>query len=357
MKTLGRYIAGEVIKGSLIAVLILLVLLNFFTFADELGDLGQGNYGLASILQYLTLTSPRNFYELMPSAALVGSLVTLGALANNRELVAMQAAGASRLRIIVAVLGGGMMLVFISVGIGEYVAPVAERAAHTLKATALQKQVASRTRYGFWVRDGDVFINIRQIERPESLGDINIFKLGEEAQRLHSATHADKAVYDGKQWRLDNIRESRMLVDQIVTEQKAYADWSSVLAPNLLNAFVISPENLSAFELARYIHYLKENGQQSATVELAFWGRIVNPAVTLVMLLVAAPFVLPVRRGVGMGQRIVVGVVIGLGFYLFDRTFGHLGLIYEMNPVFAAFFPTLLALTGALVAIFRLRLA
>lgn len=355
MITLSRYIAGEVVKGSLIAVLILLALLNFFTFADELGDLGRGNYGLASIVQYLVLTSPRNFYELMPSAALVGSLVTLGALANNRELVAMQAAGASRVRIIAAVLAGGMMLVLISIGIGEYIAPVAERAAHTLKATALQKQIASRTRYGFWVRDGNVFINIRQIERPENLGDINIFKL-DEAQKLDSATHADKAVYDGKQWRLDNILESRFLNDGIVTEQKPYADWSSVLAPNLLNAFVISPENLSAVELARYIRYLKENGQQSSYVELAFWGRIVNPAVTLVMLLVAAPFVLSVRREVGIGQRIVVGVVIGLGFYLFDRTFGHLGLIYEMNPAFAAFFPTLLALTGALVAIFRIRL-
>jgi lipopolysaccharide export system permease protein len=355
MITLSRYIAGEVVKGSLIAVLILLALLNFFTFADELGDLGRGNYGLASIVQYLILTSPRNFYELMPSAALVGSLVTLGALANHRELVAMQAAGASRVRIIAAVLAGGMLLVLISIGIGEYIAPVAERAAHTLKATALQKQIASRTRYGFWVRDGNVFINIRQIERPESLGDINIFRL-DETQKLDSATHADKAVYDGKQWRLDNILESRFLDDGIVTEQKPYADWSSVLAPNLLNAFVISPENLSAIELARYINYLKENGQQSSYVELAFWGRIVNPAVTLVMLLVAAPFVLPVRREVGIGQRIVVGVIIGLGFYLFDRTFGHLGLIYEMNPVFAAFFPTLLALTGALVAIFRIRL-
>jgi len=356
MRTLSRYIAGEVVKGSLIAVLILLALLNFFTFADELGDLGQGNYSLASIAQYLILTSPRNFYELMPSAALVGSLVTLGALANNRELVAMQAAGISRLRIIVAVLTGGMVLVLISLGIGEYVAPVAERAAHTLKATALQKQIASRTKYGFWVRDGDVFINIRQIERPENLGDINIFRL-DEAQKLRSATHADTAVYDGKQWRLDNIRESQFSAEGILTEHKSRADWSSVLAPNLLNAFVISPENLSAYELARYIDYLKENEQQSASVELAFWGRIVNPVVTLVMLLVAAPFVLPVRREVGMGQRIVVGVIIGLGFYLFDRTFGHLGLIYEMNPIFAALFPTLLALTGALIAIFRLRLA
>jgi lipopolysaccharide export system permease protein len=91
MRKLDWYIAREVIKGSLIAVLVLLSLLSFFTFADELGDMGKGNYGMRQIFSYLALTLPRNFYELLPSAALVGSLVTLGALANNRELVAPQA--------------------------------------------------------------------------------------------------------------------------------------------------------------------------------------------------------------------------------------------------------------------------
>jgi lipopolysaccharide export system permease protein len=355
MRTLDRYIAKEVIKGALIAVLVLLALLNFFTFADELGEMGEGDYGLRQIFGYLALTSPRSLYELMPSAALVGGLVTLGNLANNRELMAMQAAGASRARLIRAVLMGGLVLLAISAAIGELVAPAAEREAHTLKATALKKQVASRTKYGFWVRDGNVFINIRQIERQEALGDINIYELDGE-QKLRLATHANKAVYDGAQWKLKKIRLSHFEdASRVVAERKDFADWSSVLAPDLLNAFVIRPENLSAWELAHYIDYLKENGQQSLSVEQAYWGRLVNPAVTLVMLLVAVPFVLTIRREVSMGQRVVVGVVIGLGFYLFDRMFSHFGLIYEMNPIFAASFPTALALVGAMIGLLRMR--
>ena len=128
-----------------------------------------------------------------------------------------------------------------------------------------------------------------------------------------------------------------------------------MLAPDLLNAFVIRPENLSAWELAKYIDYLRENGQRTLAVEQAYWSRIVNPAVTLVMLLVAVPFVLSLRREVSMGQRVVVGVVLGLGFYLFDRMFSHFGLIYEMNPIFAAVFPTSLALIGALIGLARMR--
>lgn len=354
MKTLDLYIAKEVVKGALIAVAVLLALLNFFTFADELGDLGEGDYGFKQIFGYLMLTTPRALYELMPSAALVGSLVTLGGLANNRELMAMQAAGASRARIIRAVLMGGLVLLLIAVGVGELVAPGAEREANTLKSTALRKQVASHSKYGFWVRDGNVFINIRELTQPENLGNINIYEVSPD-KHLSLATHANRAVYDGRQWQLRKIRLSRFTTDLVTSERKEDADWSSVLAPDLLNAFVIRAENLSAWELARYIDYLRENGQNSLPVEQALWGRLVNPAVTLVMLLLAVPFVLTLKREVGMGQRIVGGVVIGLGFYLFDRMFSHFGLIYEMNPVFAAAFPTALAFVAAMVALARMR--
>lgn len=343
--SLDRYIAKEVIKGSLIAVLVLLTLLTFFSFADELGDMGKGGYGMKEIFKYLMLTLPRNFYELLPPAALVGSLVTLGGLANNREIVAMQAAGVSRSRIIFAVLLGGLVLLILSVLIGELIAPPSERSAQNLKSIAQNNQVTSRSKYGFWVRDKNVFINIRSMTELQSLGDISIYDVGENKQLLKAA-HADQAIYDGGGWSLKAIRTSLFTGNQVSTETTREADWSSVLRPELLNAFVIRPENLSAMELYWYIKYLRENGQKSLVVEQAFWGRLVNPLVTLVMLMVAVPFVLTVRREVGTGQRIVAGVVIGLGFHLFDKMFGHLGLVYELDPFFSIIFPAALAMAG-----------
>lgn len=354
MSVLNRYIAWEIFKGSLVASLVLLSLLNFFTFTDELGDTGQGGYGIKDIFIYLSLTSPRDFYELLPSSVLLGSLVTLGALGGNRELIAMQAAGASKARIIWAVMRAGLMVAAFGTFIGEYVAPPAERAALTFKSSATHQQVASRTKYGFWLRDGRVFINIRQIQQQDELGDISIFEF-DGNRRLQLETHADKAVYDGKKWRLDNIKITRLGRDSAKGETTSKVDWASVLAPELLNVFVVRPENLSATELWKYMEYLRENGQKNQNVDLAFWGRIVNPFVTLVMLLVAVPFVLTLRRETSLGQRVVVGVTLGLGFYLFDRMFGHFGLIYQMNPAFAASFPTLLVFGAAAAGIARLR--
>jgi lipopolysaccharide export system permease protein len=354
VKVLNAYIAREVLKGALIAALVLLSLLNFFTFTDEMGDLGEGDYGLKQIFEYIALTSPRDFYELMPSAALLGSLVTLGSLGNHRELLAMQVAGASKFRIIWAVLRAGLMLAVFSALVGEYVAPPAERAARELKSRAMKHQVASRTKYGFWVRDDNIFINIRQIQRQDLLGDIGIFEL-DKNRHVTRLTHADKAVYDGKKWRLEKLRSTRIGEDSAVAETLPDADWDSLLSPDLLNVFVVKPDNLSAYELWKYMEYLENNGQQSLAVELAFWGRLVNPLVTLVMLLAATPFVMTLRRETSLGQRIVAGVVFGLGFYLFDRMFGHFGLIYEMHPVFAAALPTALVFTLASFGIARLR--
>jgi lipopolysaccharide export system permease protein len=343
-----------VLKGALVAAMVLIALLNFFTFTDELGDMGKGEYGFKQIFAYLALSTPHGFYDLLPSAALLGSLVTLGGLANNRELMAMQAAGASKFSIVWAVVRAGLVLALLSAAVAEYVSPPAERAAQLLKSTALKEQVASRTKYGFWVRDGNVYINIRQIQEQDRLGDISIYTLGDN-QILESATHADRAVHDGEKWKLHNLRSSRFGDDIVSSDRQSGADWSSVLAPDLLNVFVVRPENLSAVELSRYMDYLAENGQKSLPVELAFWERMVNPLVTLVMLLVAVPFVLTVRRETSMGQRIVIGVTFGLGFYLFNRMFGHFGLIYEMNPIVAAAVPTVLVFVGAITAIARLR--
>lgn len=340
MRVLNRYIGLEVVKGAFVAVLVLLSLLSFFSFTDEMGDLGKGNYHIKQVFLYLLLMSPRNFYELMPSAALIGGLFTLGAMANHQELVAMRAGGASIRAIIWAVLRAGLLLVTMAVLVGEFVAPKAEQEAQMFRAAAQQKQVAMRTEHGFWLRDKNTYVNIRQFGSMDELADINLYEV-DEKHHLVRAVHADKAYYDADgKWNLRGISRSEFQKDRVNVSTTDQAEWSSVMDPALLSVVVIHPENLSIYDLVRYILHMRSNNQNSQPYELAFWGRLVTPLSTLVMLFVAIPFILNVRTRVSVGQRIVLGTVIGLGFNLFDKIFSHLALIYELNPFFAAVFPT-----------------
>lgn len=353
MNVLTLYIIREVTKGSLLALVLLMTLFNLFTFSDELKDLGHGNYGLKQILLYLTLTSPRVFYELVPSAALLGSLFVVGAMANNREIVAMRAVGLSTAWIIRSIMLAGLLLVIVAVLVGEFVAPTSERSAQILKTTAQNNGVVLRSEYGMWLREGNRFINVRKILDDGSLGDIRIYEIDEQ-HKLTQISQAEHGKFMGdKKWQLSTVNLSNISPQQINAETLTGMPWQSSIDSDLLKVAVVNSDNLSLYDLYMYIDFMKANNQKSQTYELAFWSRLINPLVTFVMLMVSAPFVIGIGRGIGTGGRIMMGVLIGMGFNITDKIAGHIGLVYEINPLLMAIMPSALVFCIALYAVWR----
>jgi lipopolysaccharide export system permease protein len=340
MNVLSLYIAKEILKGSLIALLILLTLFNLFTFADELKDIGKGHYGLQQIFYFIALTSPSVVYELIPPSALIGSLFVLGSMGNNRELIAMQASGLSVSGIIKASMLAGIVLVALSVLIGEFIAPLGEKAGQKIRMAAQNEQLIVNSRYGLWFREGSNYINVRQVKDDGKLSDISIYELNEQ-RHLHKAIHADTATFLSKKtWKLENIKQSTISTQQIQVSHQSEQIWKSSIAPNLLKLVVVNPNNLSLYDLTMYVRFLKENHQKSHAYEVAFWGRAVSPLTTFIMMLVSAPFVIGIHRGISVGARIMIGVTFGMGFNIFDKIINHVGLIYNLNPPLMALLPS-----------------
>lgn len=355
VNVLNAYIIREILKASAIAALLLLTLFNLFTFADELKDISKEGYGLKEIVLYLTLTSPRVLYELLPSSALLGSIFVLGAMSNNREIVALRCAGMSVMGLIRAVLSAGLLLMLFAVLLGEFIAPDADRIANLVRDTAKKGEVVLHARYGLWVRDGRQFINVRQISKDGALGDASIYELDEQ-RHIRFITHVDNARYAGNDsWVLENVKQTEIAPQQVFVNESKQKLWRSSIDPNLLDVVVVKAENLSLYDLAMYVRFLKENNQKSQRFELAFWGRVINPLITVVMLLVSTPFVIGFKRVESMGARMVTGVIFGIGFNMTDQIATHLGLVYDFNPMLVAFLPSSLVLCGAVYGISRLR--
>jgi len=353
VNVLTLYIIKEVTKGSLVAILLLLTLFNLFTFSDELKELGKGNYGLKQIATYIALTSPRVCFDLVPSSALLGSLFVVGAMANNREIVAMRAAGLSTGWIIRSIMLAGLLLVIIAVFVGEFIAPPSERAAQVLKTKAQNDGVVMRSQYGMWLREGNRFINVRKILDDGSLGDIRIYEIDQQ-HHLRTITQVDHGKFLGnKQWQLTNIRQSFIKPNQIDADSKPEMQWHSSIDSDLLKVAVVNSDNLSLYDLYMYIDFLKTNNQKSQSYEMAFWGRLVNPLVTFVMLMVSVPFVIGIGRGIGAGGRIMMGILIGMSFNILDRIASNMGLIYDINPLLMAVTPSIIVFCIALYAVWK----
>ena len=119
MSLLERYIGASVLKATLLALVVLLSLLVFLGVVDELDEVGRGDYRTWDALLVAFLSTPRYAFEVFPVAALLGSLLGLGALANQGELVAMRAAGMSLRQIVAAVLKAGLAMMLVVFVIGE----------------------------------------------------------------------------------------------------------------------------------------------------------------------------------------------------------------------------------------------
>jgi lipopolysaccharide export system permease protein len=338
MKLFERYIAVTMLKATVMTALVLVILLVFFTTIEEMDDVGRGDYRAIDAFLVSLLSAPRYVFEAFPVAALLGSLVGLGSMAAHGELVAMRSAGFSLRQIILAVMKTGLAMVIAVVLFGEWLAPVAEQRGEHLRTEKLQEQVTLKSQYGFWARDGQDWVNIRGIRPGGLLQDIYVYRF-DERRRLVLTTYASRAEHRGDHWQMSGIRQIEFDESGVSEKRLSGARWDSLLDPGLLSAVAVQPTMLRLTELYRYIAVMKENGQSATDYEVAFWMKIATPMSTLVMLFIAVPFVLAHQRFVSMGQRIFIGIALGMSFYTFSRGMSYVAVVYEFNPLLSAAIP------------------
>ena len=354
---LDRYIARAIVGGTLMSLFVFGALFKFISFVSELQQVGMNNYGALQALIYVLLNLPLLLYQVFPSAMLLGGLLSLGALASTSELVVIRAAGISISRITVAVLKAGFLLVVIVVLLGEFVAPVSISEAKTMRAEALEGRVLTRDRTGLWSKYGDNFVYIGTVLPDIRLNDVTIYELDEE-HKLKKTTFAKRAHYDEENnlWHLSKVTSSEISKDGIKSTRKAEESWPAIVSTELFNVLNLEPEDMSATELWQYSNYLDENELESDAFWLAFWIKVFTPLTSVGMLMIAVPLVLTSNaRAGGTGQRILIGVMIGVAFYVLNRVINQMGIIYGITPIVSAGLPSLMVIAISVVLIRRIR--
>lgn len=353
MKILDIYIGKVVIVGAILALTVLVSIDVFFGMIGELEDVGQGSFTYQDVFHYILLTLPARIYNLFPAAVLVGGLMSLGTLASHSELVAMRAAGISVNRIVRAAAQAGIVLMLLVVLIGEFVLPPAQRQAQSVESKKKGVQISSSLG-SLWLRIGSDYINVNKAYPDFRLENVKIHRFNDDAT-LHSSTSAAAVFYQDQQWELHDIERTTFAGGDIKTENKEVEYWPGLLDPQLLEVLTIEPEMMSAYELNRYIMYLKKNKLQSAKYRLAFWLKMTTPVSCIVMLLIIMPFVFGSLRSVNAGQLMVVGILLGLAFYILIQIASRAGQVYGVPPFISATLPVLCFTVAGLVGLTRIR--
>lgn len=354
MDILDRYIGKAMLLGVLAVLLVMVTLESLISFAGEAGSIGRANYGVWDAVSYIVFNIPQKLYIMFPMTALLGTMLSLGMLAGNSELIAMRAAGISVARITVSVLKTGIVLAAVVIAMGEFIAPPAVQHAKLQRVSAMNQEISLNTDYGLWARDGANYIHIRRVEDDGRLIGINIYIFDKEQQLVETLT-APSAEYQDDHWVLYGVIKRSIEPDAIKQKFVATVRWDTLLKPEMVSVVSVTPDNLSIIKLKSYIDYLKANGLNSKEYELSFWSKLIAPFTIAGMIVLAIPFVFGSLRSAGTGQRILVGFMLGLGFFIFNKLIGNAGLVYIDYPWIPAMFPTLVILIAGVVMLKRTR--
>jgi len=301
-----------------------------------------------TLVQFVALITPQSMYQLFPMAALLGSLMGLGGLSANSELIAMRASGLSIWRIIRSIMQVGVLMLVVAVFVGEVVAPVAEQHGQKLRAAAMNRAISFLSSRGLWVRDENLFINARRVLADNTLTDVTVYEFDDET-RLKVVTQAVKAQYRDGQWILQDVSRTEFTDDRVLVRHEEQLARASTLTPELLGVVALKPENMSIRDITQFIGYLEENGLDTRQYRYAFWGRFMTPLAALVMLFISVPFVFGSLRSVSAGQRVFIGMLVGFGFYLISQIVGQVGQVFGFNPLLTTLAP------GAVFTLFGIR--
>ncbi|WP_342118497.1 LPS export ABC transporter permease LptG [Pseudoduganella sp. OTU4001] len=384
MKILQRYFFVSILQSVAFALAALLGLQAFFDLTGELPVVGKNGYGMEHAALFTLAMIPQHVNEVLPVAALIGTIYTMAQFASTSEFTIMRAASMSTRMAAVMVGKVGVVLVAIAFIFGELVTPRLAPLAEKLRLTGRGATVSSEFRSGMWTKDiiksegmtgvtlGTRFFNVREVRSDGQLIDVKLYDF-DTAFRLRTMTLAKTAVFEGKNtWRLNEVTENIFSNPALAVEgaeanlannfaqasgaveikQYATKELISEITPKILSVSRSDPERMSAAELAVYTRHLQENKQGTERFKIAFWKKLFDPLAIFVLMALALPFAYLHTRAGGVSLKIFIGIMIGVSFLLVNTLFSHIGLLSALPAFLTALMPSLLYLLLALAALY-----
>lgn len=353
MNLLERYIGRAVAGGVLSVIAVLGILFTVIDFIDEFDQIGRHQYTLWQAFIYSLLKTPERIYQVFPLATLLGSMIGLGALSRNSELIVIRSSGVSLLRLVAAIMKTALVLVVAAILIGEVVAPPVQQYANLKRVQALSAEISLNTEYGLWARDSETFIHVRRVTSSGQLQGIALYQF--DKQKLKKVISAKDADYVDKHWLLNKVTITQIEKNRITNKYAKQMPWGSLLDPQLVNVVTVKPEMLPIWKLGSYIDYLRINGLDASQYQLAFWGKLVMPLTILAMVLIAIPFVFVSQRQTPIGKQILIGFLVGISFFILNKLSGQMGIVYQLHPLLVVILPTLTMMFIGVMMLRRVR--
>jgi lipopolysaccharide export system permease protein len=340
---INKLIIKAVWQAFLMVMLAVMGIFFMVLLIGELGSIGHFNYTVTDALLYSAMLLPSQLYALLPMLGFLAAILGLGRLSTQNELVSIRAAGFSRWQMMKAVIFAAVVLIGVITWLGENYAFKWAYQAHVMKGLALKQTQTFQKKSHVWVKGDHQLIFIDSVNTPKQASGITVFGF-DQNQQLTSVITAPTMVEQQAKWLLQKPSKVNIGAKQITKKSHAEMALNIDFKPSYVQSEKADPNDTTIKQLWAITHYRWQHHLAADQMSFAFWLRLFQPLNTIIMIWLGIPFVFGTLRHSTMGFRLLIGIVVGFSFYMFNQVIGPLCMLYQWPPVLAAVMPSLLLL-------------
>ncbi len=343
-----RYLAWRYLASFLLTLFVLtsfIFLLDVVEQARILSD--KPAAGPLMALQLSIWQVPSIIVRMSPFIVMFATLLCFSRLNRDRELVAIRNAGLpARIFLLpglfVTVCIGIFQLSFIESGAAVFMQRY-ETQMRMFDQQNTQSQLFSGGQLWLKQQDGasQWFVHANKIvDSGRLLEDISLFQM--KNQKFIARYDAEKMQYKQGNWLLINARQFDFSSNQPLA-QLGTVDLPVNLTPKVLTNSFAKPQSLTVSETLALRQQLQKAGLSTYAYDVHWYQYLAKPFLLAAFFMMAAPFALRYSRAHNTAQVLLVGVFVGIAFYIFYNTVMAYGLSGRISPMIAAWAPTFIA--------------
>jgi lipopolysaccharide export system permease protein len=318
MGILHRYILKEFFRSFATALSGISVVYLCVDFLQKADYFIRYKATISQVVRYFLFNLPSIITPSIPIAALIATLLSLGALSRHNEIIAMRSSGISLGRIVLPALAGGLLISALGFINNELVMPTYVAKANYIRNVEIEKkqQLVMFRKNKLWLRGPDNSIaNIAFVspDRDVMFG-LNIFKLNQDFT-VRERIQAGSLLWENNAWRLKKSFVYVQNGDAVIVRPADGEAYNIVETPADLSMIVKSSEEMSFAELWDYVRRIKASGYSAAREEMALYGKLSFPFSSLLMVMIATPLSLQRVRSGGAGKGIAIAVFISFAYW------------------------------------------
>lgn len=335
-RLIDRYILGELFKPFLAGVLAFMIIMISNTLYIFMELIVKSNIDPGTVGRMLAFNLPAIVVVTLPVAYMFATLLALGRLGRDSEIIALRAAGISLNRVIASVILASILISAIGWGLQEKVVPWAnQQTVEILKNMMKREPLQALKEKNFLKADNRNFY-VQSIDRKKNLLK-KIYIMDQSKGGHPQIITAETATRKQTKWILNKgvLRklDHQGFVDHEIRFERMEIEMD--LKPELIFNNGVDVRQVASGEAAKLIDEKRKRGEDTKRDEMDYHTKFSLPLATFFTILLAAPIGIRFSK---MGNYFGVAISIALVFvwYLAYSTFTSLGAAGTVPPVLAA---------------------